>query len=387
MKPDSRNGPLIRTAPPKRETSLATILIMTGLFIPCDEAIGDDLPTERVHEARFLIRGMLDATQKVRSGQVDISGNILATDADGERLEGPVSGRYVFDSAIRHYRYEMTAPCNVAIKRPDDSAVESINSFPSEFKCCRTGEYYTEWSRSTPSTHTNITLQPVEADTRDKQKACNRRPIDVMASGVMGYFEFSRGEEAVDVYEGLLSIAVESFEAGEEQITIGLKDENSEYTLIVDRELQAPISLTQRSISDPSHFTCHAVWIRKGDVVVPVALKAHFVYPEIADELYEYELTWSRVNDVFDPDEFEYTAFTGIQGGGITEVFDARGAEVVHVGAWESDGNVVMAHIPQTGASLETSGSRNTFRLVIVANVIVLLVLLVAYVMRRRRVG
>ena len=328
--------------------SLAQVTVLAVSATSHGVLTADELPVEQVEAAQELIRSMLEARQEVVTGDIQISGGMFISDGSRTLINGDVDGQYCFDNSTGRYRYESSEPCNVVVTKPGDRSMPpkgSVNQFQVPFKCCRTEDYYASWTRSSENSFHNINLQPTGADTRDTTARCGRRPIDFLAVGMLGFFEFQQGKRVIDAYMPFLWKEVRAFEEENTRATLRLVDDVAEYTLIIDTELLAPLSLVQESLTDSAVFQSDTEWELVDDVVVPNRYRTEIVLPEIENTVYDLKLEWSRINEEFDPEEFEYTSFTGVPGGYI-DVFDRRGSDVVHVGVWEADGHVELPAEP-----------------------------------------
>jgi hypothetical protein len=304
----------------------------------------DDPADAKTAEAHRLLRRMLSARKEVVSGAVSISGTRKISDTKGKQAAGEISGTYLFDGGGTKFRYESQQPCNAVIAAPGTRPLPRrgapINFIPRTYKCCKTAAYFALWSGLTDGNrhaYGNLALHPLKAETT-LSAACGERPFDVMAAGVIDYIAFQKGIRTDELHERLLKLDVVEIKSVGTRTTVRLKGRAS-YTIEIDRENLTPVSLAWTPHDAPCKFTNKVQWKKIDGVVVPTKLTIRFLFPDVDEETCDYNFKWSRINKVFKPEEFEYTAFTKIPRG--IQVYDLRGEKPLLIGTWESDGKVV----------------------------------------------
>lgn len=263
-----------------------------------------------------------------------------------------------------------------------------------KYWCCRNPDYFADLEdipQSNPHVVTSLILRSPIYDSRDKTASCDCRPFDPLAAGIISYFQFLKGKSAADVYESMVAKEVESFESDGAIVTIVVKDKFARHTLVVNKAMMVPLKLTSSSLTDLSVSTSEAKWKIVDDVAVPVVFRVQLVVPEVAKDANEYKFLWSRVNESFDPSEFEYTAFTEVPPG-IIDVMDARGrTEHEYIGRWYADGKIEKPADRARPAAFKTvlpKQQRSWLPVLIAVNIVALVVFLVpgvARAVRRRR--
>ena len=238
------------------------------------------MSADKEAQAKFksLIRGMLAARQKVRSGEVRVEGTKTALDEKGGLLNGELKGRYRFDTSNNSYAWKWVYPRNLIIKPEGTHNLPNPGPpmfFHVHYWACRNPKYFAEAEDipgSNPHLCNNLNLRPPKDDFREKGGFCRQPPVDPLGAGVVGYFEYLRGKSAADVYQGMLPKTVESYDIKGTTVTILLKDKVVSHTLVVDQEKMVPLQLTSCSLTDPSVFTSKAKWKTIDGTIVPVEI-------------------------------------------------------------------------------------------------------------------
>jgi hypothetical protein len=309
-------------------------LVMLGFSVSAGASARAE---EKEPQAKFhlLLNEMLKERQKVRSGEVWIRGNRSGWKNGVKEFEGAVGATYLFDARASSYRYELVTQVNMEGKKSD-----------LRFWYCLNPQYCAKTSDRPGSGRHVVSQLTLSSPARDAERrmddAADRGPFDPLASGLSGYFESGRGETAANVYQGMLSKRVESYKLNGSTATINLIGETAKDTLVVDLELRAPLKLTSRSLLDPSVFTNTAKWKRIGGVVVPTEFTTRVAASAKDDDLMnglDLRFEWSRINEPFEPEEFEFRAFKDGPVG--IEVFDDRGRSVRYMGILKKDGEIV----------------------------------------------
>lgn len=325
-------------------------LVILGFNVSAGASVRaeDQEPRAKFH---LLIKDMLKERQKVRSGEVRIRGNKSGWENGVKSSEGDVRATYYFDAAASSYRYEQIAQADLVLNHVSDQVVSKPGTQAKRFDvrswCCLNPLYYAttgDIPESKPYSVESLTLLPPAHDAERKDNDADRGPFDPLASGLSGYFESLRGETAGNVYQGMQSRVVESYQLDGSTATIRLRDNTAKDTLVVDLDLLAPLKLTSQSLLDTGAFTSTAKWKRVGDVVIPTEFTIRWGVTTEDGELAcgrEFQFAWSRINEPFQPEEFEFRAFRDLPVN-VLSVFDDRGPAVRYLGTLTEGGEIVI---------------------------------------------
>jgi len=310
-------------------------------------AAGDAVRAEGAgdkHERlRFLVAGMQNEREKLKSGVYTASGTLKRTDQQGSKVEGDCKFFCGFDNVARKVRFDSSEPRKVGMiindgKGQPDTLAGPPKQMPVEKKMARVPGQTASWQTpvlpeapKTASGQPLVSQMPIFLDREDAQTA--EEPIDVRAVGLLLWGDLHKYSllQILPAYtseeQGIDEIVEETDRPDVTRIvaTFGKKRDGLRKLWIDTRNGFTPIRLevyrqtSQGWAKQPAHWS-EVKWANKSGVWVPMEWTLVAETPQYFDR-YDLKFTWELVNEPPPERLFSYEDFGAPNG---TRVVDQR---------------------------------------------------------------
>ncbi len=331
---------------------MLTNLLIQIFFVMVDQPRISDSPRDIAKQYEFLIKGMDDQRQRLRTGMYRASGRFVSESLDVGRLDGPLTIFSAFDFDTNKFRFDRTEPIRQG--RVSPPGLDKRSSWTMKMRggrMIRLQDRHISNTDGSFQVRIGSLIPGVENDVK---------PLDVRGFGffywndlssfpatpyekTLEYLEREKPEEVVEEGRGIWKVTKTFPEESRRTLRRVLWfDQNSGFSPI-RMELRIRVSSMPADYWPEPNLESETTWVEIAGVWVPKTARVVDMGDAPSIQRYELSFDWEMVNGMIPPETFTLAGLKLTPGYQVVD--DTLGREII-VGSIGSDHALVERTVP-----------------------------------------